>query len=186
MHLGLPVDLLEVIMHCITSADLCINWQGSVTDSIKPSRGLRQGDPISPYLFFLCLERLGHRIMDSVETGDWIPFKFGRGLSPSLSHICFAEDLILVAEASMDQVHNIKHILNDFCTASGQKISYPKSNVFFSANVQDRDVAALSQALGVQTTDDLGRYLGAPMLHQRVSAQSYRFVLDKMQKKLSG
>lgn len=52
--------------------------------------------------------------------------------------------------------------------------------------MQDRDAHDLSQALGVQITDDLGRYLGARMIHQRVSAHSYKFVLDKMRKKLSG
>lgn len=121
-----------------------------------------------------------------MAAGDWIPFRFGRGSSPKLSHICFADDLILVAEASMGQVQNIKTILHDFCEASGQKISLQKSNVFFSGNVQEQVAAGLSRELGISITSDLGCYLGIPMLLQRGSAGAYKAVLDKMRKKLSG
>lgn len=60
---------------------------------------------------------------------------FGRGSSPKLSHICFTDDLILVAKASMTQVQNVKQIMQEFCMASGQKVSYQKSHIFFSGNV---------------------------------------------------
>lgn len=92
--LGIPENLRNLIFHCISSASLSINWNGCSSSSIVSSRGLRQGDPIFPYLFVLCLERLGHRITDAVEARDWIPFKFGRGIGPKLSHMCFADDLI--------------------------------------------------------------------------------------------
>lgn len=79
----------------------------------------------------------------------------------------------------MGQVQIIKRILHDFCEASSQKISFQKSHVFFSVNVQEREAANLSKALRVQLTEDLGRYLGVPMIHQRVSMSSCKFVLDK-------
>lgn len=60
-----------------------------------------------------------------------------------------------------------------------------KSQVFFSDNVTDRMSQELSQDLGIQITDDLGRYLGALMLHKKNSKQAYQFVLDRMRKKLS-
>lgn len=186
VRLGIRDNLRHLIMCCISTTDLCINWQGSATALIKPSRGIWQGDPISPYLFVLCLECLGHSISDAVNSGDWSPFNFGWGSCPKFSHICFADDLILVVKANMGQVQLIKQILYNFCEAFGQKVSFQKSHVFFSGNVQERDAENLSQALGVQLTEDLGRYLGVPMIHQWVSTSSYKFVLDKMGKKLSG
>lgn len=118
--------------------------------------------------------------------GTWLPFKFGRGSSPTLSHMCFVDDLILVAEATHLQVNCIKNILDLFCQSSGQKINLEKSQVYFSENVHSDLASSLSQELGVHITTDLGTYLGVPMLHQWTSKQSFGFVLDKMRKKLAG
>jgi hypothetical protein len=170
----------------VSSATLSINWQGTASDPFSSTRGLRQGDPISPYLFILCLERLGHSIQDAVVMGNWKPFKVGRGIGPAISHMCFADDLILVAEASSDQSNLIRSILKEFCDASGQKLNLHKSQVFFSNNVSGDLASTLSRDLGIEITKDLGVYLGAPMLHRRASKSDYEFILDKMRKKLSG
>jgi mannosylglycoprotein endo-beta-mannosidase len=164
---------------------MSINWNGEPTFSFNSSRGLRQGDPLSPYLFVLALERLSHFIQDRVNEGRWKPLSFGRGGGPKLYHICFADDLVLVAEANNDQVILIKDALDRFCLNSGQKINFNKSKVFFSRNIVDSDATMLSHGLGIEKTHDLGMYLGAPMLHQRISRNSYTFIIDKMRKKLS-
>jgi len=67
---GCKAKLIELIMYCITSTDLNVNWNGNRTESFKPLRGLRQGDPLSPYIFALCMDKLSHLILDSVESGN--------------------------------------------------------------------------------------------------------------------
>jgi hypothetical protein len=186
VHLGIPQELQNLIFHCISSASMNINWNGNMTESFNQGRGLRQGDPLSPYLFVLCIERLGHMIKDAVSAGEWAPYSFGRGDCPKLSHICFADDLILVAEATEAQVGCVNKVLHEFCQKSGQKINLLKSQVFFSKNTPESQTTTLSHALGVHVTQDLGMYLGAPMIHQRISKQSFAYLLDKMRKKLSG
>lgn len=57
---GLPDNLLHIIMDCIKGGSYKLLWNGEVTDQIFPTRGLRQGDPLSSYLFLLCLEHLAH------------------------------------------------------------------------------------------------------------------------------
>lgn len=147
---------------------MSVNWNGTPTPQFNSSRGLRQRDPLSPYLFVLSMERLGHRILDDVDNGAWSPLTFGRGNGPKLSHLFFADDLILIAEASRGQVDLIKNTLNEFCMASGQKVNLSKSQVFFSGNINDVDATSLSDSLGIAKTDDLGKYLGVPILHQQI------------------
>ena len=121
-------------MACVTNPGMSLLFNGEKTDSFMPARGLRQGDPLSPYLFVLCLERLCHQIEVAVGRKEWKPI----GLSqrgPKLSHVCFADDLILFAEASVAQVRVIRKVLETFCLASGQKVSLEKSKIFFSSNV---------------------------------------------------
>jgi hypothetical protein len=71
-------------------------------------------------------------------------------------------------------------ILDLFCNSSGQKVSKDKSRVFFSKNVGWHKRRDLSNDLGIQTTDDLGKYLGVPILHKKFSKNTYQFVLDKV------
>lgn len=106
------------------------------------------------------------------------------GVGLLFSHICFADDLILVAEANRDQVLMFKNILDEFCYCSEQKVNLSKSKVYFSPNLSSSIFADLSLLLGVEETKDLGQYLGASMMHQIVSKHSFSFMLDKMRKKL--
>ena len=79
------------------------NWRAS--DPIGP--GIGQGDAISPYVFVLCMERLGHLINDSINSGQWKPIRLSRN-GPLLSHLFFVDDLILFGEASTEQMDVIK------------------------------------------------------------------------------
>ena len=65
-------------MSCVTSTRISILFNGGALEPFKPSRGLRQGDPISPYLFILCMEFLGHLIEEKCVNGDWVPLKASR------------------------------------------------------------------------------------------------------------
>ena len=59
---GLNDQLISLIWHCILSTSMNILWNGECTREFNPRRGIRQGDPLSPYLFVLCVERLSHLI----------------------------------------------------------------------------------------------------------------------------
>ena len=97
---------IKWIMECVMNPGMSLLWNGERTEAFTPQRGLRQGDPLSPYLFVLCMERLCHQIDFSVAKKEWKPIKLSRG-GPALSHICFADDLILFAEASVSQIRVI-------------------------------------------------------------------------------
>ena len=117
---------VNLIMSCVAKGETSILWNGEKTDPFFPSRGLRQGDPLSPYLFVLCLEYLSNLINTKVESKDWIGIKASKN-GPVFSHLFFADDLIFFAEANENCCRTIMDVLNDFCMVSGQKVNFHKS-----------------------------------------------------------
>lgn len=173
------------IMAGVSGPSMSLLWNGEKTDAFKPARGLRQGDPLSPYLFVLCLERLCHQIETAVERKEWKPISISRG-GPKLSHVCFADDLILFVEASVAQVRVIRKVLETFCLASGQKVNLEKSKKIFSKNVSRDMEGLISAASDIGCTRDLGKYLGMPILHKRLNKDTYGEVLERVSSRLSG
>ncbi|KAG7579838.1 Ribonuclease H domain [Arabidopsis thaliana x Arabidopsis arenosa] len=182
---GLPEVWVHWILQCVCGPSMNVLWNGEKTEAFKPSRGLRQGDPLSPYLFVMCMERLCHQIEFSVAAKEWKPISLSCG-GPKLSHICFADDLILFAEASVAQIRIIRRVLERFCIASGQKVSLEKSKIFFSENVHRDLIKLISDESGIQATRELGKYLGMPILQKRINKDTYGEVLEKMSTRLSG
>ena len=109
----------------------CLKKNEKILESFVPSRWVRQGDPLSPYVFVLCMERLSHAILQSVWEGKWKPISLGSN-DPSISHLFFANDLMLFAEAYKEQVTMIEDVLLRFCDSSVQKISKQTFLVYLS------------------------------------------------------
>lgn len=181
----IPCELSCRIMKCVSTVKMQVLWNGSYTEEFVPSRGVRQGDPLSLYLFVLTMELLGHAINVAVSFGKWKLIVLGRG-GPLLSHLFFADDLVLFGEASVENAAVLQETLNTFCRYSGYKINASKSSLFFSNNTNDSLRGAIGNFLGFQQTDDLGMYLGVPLFHSRISKNTFKFIVDKVQKKLNG
>ncbi|KAK7275172.1 hypothetical protein RIF29_16281 [Crotalaria pallida] len=181
---GIPANFINIIMHCISSSSMCVNWQGDLSNVFYPATGIRQGDPLSPYIFVLCMDRLFHLIQDAINSNDWKPLAMGRG-GPRISQLFFADDVILVSEASSAQAIVVSNILQRFCEASGQKVSFHKSSVYFSKNVNNERKEEISNILSIPIAHDIGKYLGIPIIHNREVISSYSFIIDKVKRKLS-
>ena len=93
--------------------------------------------------------------MEECAKGNWKPLKLSRD-GPPISHLFFADDLVLFAEAGTDQVELIRDCLRRLCLASGHKVNPSQSKVFCSANVHFNRARELSQCLGIGITADLG------------------------------
>ncbi|XP_019164336.1 PREDICTED: uncharacterized protein LOC109160503 [Ipomoea nil] len=183
--LGMERHWVNIIMECVTTPKLAILWKGSQLDWITPTRGLRQGDPISPYLFVLCMERLSRLIKEEVHKKNWKGVKLSR-YGPELTHLFFADDMVLIAEASLEQMKVIKGCLQKFEKASGQKVSIQKSQIHFGRNVEPALAQDITREADFVCTKDLGRYLGVPSIHGRVTSNIFTPLIEKIDGRLEG
>ncbi|KAK4282634.1 hypothetical protein QN277_013989 [Acacia crassicarpa] len=103
-----------------------------------------------------------------------------------VSHLLFADDLLLICEAEMDQMSLVMGILESFGNMSGQKVNFQKTNVYFSKNVDRIVQNEICMFASFKRKDDLGRYLGAYMAKGKGKGKNSQSLLDKMQSKLSG
>lgn len=115
---SVPRKLVSVIINILQRSTCKLLWNGETTETIKPTRGLRQGDPLSPYIFVICMERFSRWIHREVDRGKWRPLKVSRG-GTAVSHLFFADDIVLFAEVTEDQINCILEGVNSFCKASG-------------------------------------------------------------------
>lgn len=124
---------ISLIMSYISSTSTCIKVNGSMTDFFYPSRGLRQGDPLSPYVFILCMEYLSYLINEACDQNHWIPFSLPRK-NFKLSHLLFADDLLLFGATDFHTLETVQNVLDNFHALSGQKVNPDKSIIYFSKN----------------------------------------------------
>ncbi|XP_025630405.1 uncharacterized protein [Arachis hypogaea] len=94
MDIGLLTHIINLILSCISAAKMRILWNGEELGEFSPTRGIWQGDPISPYIFVLCIKFLSQLINAVVHHGFWNPIRIKRE-SPDISYLCFTDDLIL-------------------------------------------------------------------------------------------
>lgn len=170
-------------MTCVTtvSNEVCLN--GTSVGPIIPKCGLRQGDPLSPYLFLLCVKGLSNFLDDAANNG----MIHGSRISPtapSVTHLLFTDDSFLFFKATREEAMQVKLLLKKYEDVSGQSVNFQKSAVFCSANVRRENQAKLSDILEVHNEIMNSNYLGLPSLVGRSPKRGFGFTEDRVSKRL--
>ena len=118
------------------------------------------------------MEYLSGLILERVDEGQWEGIKASPN-GPTITHLFFADDLILFANADIDNCATIMGVLEEFCSKSGQSINFEKSKIYFSNNTTRREKLAISFQCGMSLTENLSMYLGTPLIHGRKNKQVY-------------
>ncbi|XP_024171710.1 uncharacterized protein LOC112177676 [Rosa chinensis] len=128
---------------------------------VIPSRGLRQGDPLSPYLFLLGAEGFS-ALLQKKQQMESLPGIAICQTAPLVNHLLFVDDSMLFAHATSEACFQIQEIIDVYGTASGQVVNFHKSSVAFSKNVREVDQEVMANLLGVVIVESHERYLGLP------------------------
>ncbi|KAH9669444.1 reverse transcriptase domain-containing protein [Citrus sinensis] len=141
LKLGFSNKWVELIMGCITTTSFSVLINGVPKGLIQPQRGLRQGCPLSPYLFILCAEVFSNLLMQAESQRLIHGLKFGNNIT--ISHLLFADDSLIFARASKEDCVHLKGIFYCYATASGQIFNFDKSSIFFSHNVKADQISTI-------------------------------------------
>ncbi|XP_075665198.1 uncharacterized protein LOC142634829 [Castanea sativa] len=154
---------VKLMMACITTASYSVLINGEPHGHITPSRGLRQGDPLSPYLFLMCTEGLHGLISKAASNGDIRGVSICRN-GPKLTHLLFADDSLIFCTATENECQTLLNILATYERASGQQINKAKTTLFFSKSTNDDMKNRIKDMLGVEVVHHYEKYLGLPSL----------------------
>ncbi|GJT02461.1 hypothetical protein Tco_0823630 [Tanacetum coccineum] len=180
---GFHDRMISWIMECVSTTSFSISINGSLHGFFKGKRGLRQGDPLSPYLFTLVMEvftlMLHRRVRDSSN------FTYHRYCSElELINLCFADDLFLFAHGDVNSASIIKEALDEFKDASGLYPSMPKSKAYF-CNVINQTKLVIHHVLPFEEDRLPVKYLGVPLVSSRLIFRDCKELIDKVQNRVN-
>uniref|UniRef100_A0A803PJ01 Reverse transcriptase domain-containing protein n=1 Tax=Cannabis sativa TaxID=3483 RepID=A0A803PJ01_CANSA len=182
-RMGFGSHFVALIMSCVTTVSYNVTYGGRVMGPIHPGRGIRQGDPLSPYLFLVCAEGLSS-LLKHYEQNRWLNgCQVARG-APRVSHMLFADDSYVYCKAKDDEAERVLQLFNVYQRASGQQVNQAKSSIFFSKNTNEGTRDRLCNILGMNEAMENNMYLGLPCTMGRNKNAILGFLKDKLQKKI--
>ena len=177
------LKVINWIRACLTTPKFSISINGELTGFFSGKRGLRQGDPISPYLFVMAMEVLSKLLANHIA--DSPNFKYHWKCDKiKLSHLCFADDLIMLCHGSYQSALVLKSALDEFSLLSGLGANHAKSNTFISG-VPNAISQQLINLFGYTVGSLPIRYLGIPIISSKLNLRDCSPLVDKVSSRLS-
>lgn len=160
--MGFGQKFIKLIYQCLSSMNDTLLLNGSKSCSFSPTRGIRQGDPLSPYLFILCNEVLVCIINWESSRGSIKGVKVSPK-APSISILFYADDVLLFCGAKMVEVDVLMKSVEDFCSWSSLLLSKDKSGSFVSKRVHSQFVRQIKNQWSSKQLKKDSKYLGLPL-----------------------
>ncbi|GJT82386.1 RNA-directed DNA polymerase, eukaryota [Tanacetum coccineum] len=166
----------------LSSGKASILVNGSPTTEFHLYRGLKQGDPLAPFLFLLIMESLHLSFSRAVEAGIFKGYKIDP--STTLSHLFYADDAVFIGEWSHSNLKGIMNILRCFSLLSGMSINIQKSHLL-GVGIPDNCVAEAAKSIGCLIMKAPFKYLGILVGDNMSSKKAWDETINKMKKRLS-
>ncbi|CAM8920557.1 unnamed protein product [Rhodiola kirilowii] len=181
--MGFAEVWIKRIMLCVSTVSYKVKINDDISEIIRPKRGLRQGDPISPYLFLICAEWLTYTLSRYREIGLLEGIKICRG-APIISNLMFADDCLLFIKSTKNSVSWIRDILKRYEAVSGQKVNLSKSEVVCSKAVPEAFRQELVERMGVEIVPSHSNYLGLPNCFSHRKSALFRKIEENVTRKI--
>ena len=181
IFLNFPSHFINIFMTCISTTQFSLILNGSPMPLFKSKRGIRQGDPMSPLIFVICMEYLS-RLLKTDE--DHVNFMFHpRCNRLKLKHLCFAKDLMIFCWGDLASNRILLNHLEIFAKSSGLVANSSKSDVYIAGIA-----TSLTQYIVDSCNIPLGsmrfRYLGVLLSSKRLSTAECEHLAVKMTSKV--
>ncbi|XP_047943001.1 uncharacterized protein LOC125189814 [Salvia hispanica] len=183
-HMGFTEAWLSLIERSIGSCWFSVLINGAPSGFIKSTRGLRQGDPISPALFVIAAEYLS-KALDKVILGKRdMTFKAARRCM-EINHLAYADDIIIFTQAATPALRQLRTCLTNYEAVSGQQISLAKRNFYIA-----EEHAGWATTIQLEGGFSLGSfpslYLGVPIYRGAKRTEMFMFLHEKIANRISG
>lgn len=183
MELSFPTTFVRCVMACVRGVSYSILLNGIPSPPFQAKQGLRQGDPLPPFLFAICMEYLSRCLGELKDNPD---FNFHpKRERLSLTHLMFADDLLLFSRADVSSVTKSMAAFNKFSQASCLEAILEKSNIYL-AGVSAYDANLLAEAVQLRTREFPFKYLGVPLSSKKLNFSQCKILIDKIAERAQG
>ncbi|KAL6511810.1 hypothetical protein OROGR_021407 [Orobanche gracilis] len=180
--MGFGQKWISWIRSCLISAKSSVLINGSPTEEFPIQRGLRQGDPMAPFLFSIAMEGLHIAIDNLVSNGLFSGAKLNQ---ITVSHLFYADDVIVVGKWSRRNLKNLSNALRFFYSVSGLKINFEKSSII-GVGASTNEVNLLASLIGCKVEHLPFKYLGIPIGGCSKRVSTWEPIINKFSKRLAG
>lgn len=174
--LDVPENFIMLISECLSTCSFSVSINGSAGGFFKSTKGIRQGDPLSPYLFVLAMECLSRLLKHRYEIGD-IGYHPGTH-DLKISHFMFADDVMVFFDGTSNSLHGISECLDDVASWSGLHMNTNKTELFTSGTDQTETTAIA--CYGFKSVQFPIRYLGLPLMCRKLKISEYAPLMTKL------
>lgn len=168
---------------CVTTASANVLVNGSPSGELQLERGIRQGDPLSPFLFLVAAEGMNLLVKNAINEGLIKAATVGRN-KVKVSHLQYADDTIFTIEGSMENARALKRLLIEFEMISGLAVNYNNSNVF-GVNLDPEGIGTMAEVLGCMVGEWPIPYLGLRVGGRSNGVAAWKGVMDRVKGRLS-
>jgi hypothetical protein len=183
--LGFHPTWINWIRLCVSSSSFSIILNGSPFGSFSPKKRLRQGDPLSPFLFILGSEVLSRLLFKEEAIGNLRGLTISRN-SSAIHHLLFADDLLIFGKATPKEANSIHACLEKYCLWPSQSINSGKSSISLLKNTKPSTIALILNILPYSPNPTNFTYLGLPILFGNSKKDAFQNFIDRVNSKMDG